>query len=74
MEKVLEFPLKHHSFQREHLGLISFRMDWLDLLAVPGTQSYIGVGGMENSDIGIDSKEMEAFKRFQVRRQIGRNS
>ena len=37
VEKVLEFPLKHHSFQREHLGLISFRMDWLDLLAVQGT-------------------------------------
>ena len=32
--KVLE--LKHHSFQR-HPGLISFRMDWLDLLAVQGT-------------------------------------
>ena len=29
--KVLEFPSK------EHPGLISFRMDWLDLLAVQGT-------------------------------------
>ena len=34
--KVLEFQLQHQSFQ-EHLGLISFRMDWLDLLAVQGT-------------------------------------
>ena len=36
MAKVLEFKLKHHSLQ-EHPGLISFRMDWLDLLAVQGT-------------------------------------
>ena len=34
--KVLEFQLQHHSFQRTP-GLISFRMDWLDLLAVQGT-------------------------------------
>ena len=34
--KVLEFQLQHRSFN-EHLGLISFRMDWLDLLAVQGT-------------------------------------
>ena len=32
--KGLEFQLQHHSFQR---NLISFRMDWLDLLAVQGT-------------------------------------
>ena len=31
--KVLEFQLQHQSFQ----GLISFGMDWLDLLAVQGT-------------------------------------
>ena len=34
--KVLEFQLQHQSFS-EHPGLISFRMDWLDLLAVQGT-------------------------------------
>ena len=34
--KVLEFQLQHQSFH-EHPGLISFRMDWLDLLAVQGT-------------------------------------
>ena len=34
--KVLEFQLQHQSFY-EHPGLISFRMDWLDLLAVQGT-------------------------------------
>ena len=34
--KVLEFQLQHQSFQW-HPGLISFRMDWLDFLAVQGT-------------------------------------
>ena len=34
--KVLEFQL-HISPSNEHPGLISFRMDWLDLLAVQGT-------------------------------------
>ena len=33
--KVLEFRLQHQSFQNP--GLISFRMDWFDLLAVQGT-------------------------------------
>ena len=33
--KVLEFQLQHHS--KEIPGLISIRMDWLDLLAVQGT-------------------------------------
>ena len=35
--KVLEFQLQHQCFQWTHPGLISFRMDWLDLLAVQGT-------------------------------------
>ena len=34
--KVLEFQLQHRSLQWI-LGLISYRMDWLDLLAVQGT-------------------------------------
>ena len=33
--KVLEFQLQHQFFQ--WIGLISFRMDWFDLLAVQGT-------------------------------------
>ena len=33
--KELEFQLQHQSY--EHPELISFRMDWLDLLAVQGT-------------------------------------
>ena len=35
--KLLEFQLQHQSFQFRNSGLISFRMDWLDLLAVQGT-------------------------------------
>ena len=35
--KVLEFQLQHQSFSNEYSGLISFRMDWLDLLVVQGT-------------------------------------
>ena len=34
--KVLEFQLQHQSFN-EHSGLIYFRIEWLDLLAVQGT-------------------------------------
>ena len=33
--KVLEFQLQHHP-SNEYSGLISFRMDWLDLLAIQG--------------------------------------
>ena len=32
----MEFQLQHQSFS-EYSGLISFRIDWLDLLAVQGT-------------------------------------
>ena len=35
MANVLEFQLQHQS--NENSGLISFRIDWLDLLAVQGT-------------------------------------
>ena len=35
--KVLEFQSFSISPSKEHPGLISFRMDWLDLLAVQGT-------------------------------------
>ena len=34
--KVLELQLQHQSYN-EYSGLISFSMDWLDLLAVQGT-------------------------------------
>ena len=34
--KVLEFQLQHQS-SNEYSGLISFRIDWFDLLAVQGT-------------------------------------
>ena len=37
--KVLEFQLQHpmNSSSNEHSGLISFRIDWFDLLVVQGT-------------------------------------
>ena len=35
--KVLEFQLHNHSPSTEYSGLISFRMDWLDVLVVQGT-------------------------------------
>ena len=35
--KVLELQLQHHSPSNEYSGLISFRVDWFDLLAVQGT-------------------------------------
>ena len=34
--KILEFQLQLSPF-KEYSGLVSFRMDWLDLLAVQGT-------------------------------------
>ena len=36
MAKVLEFQLQHQSFN-EYSGLISFRIDWFDLLVIQGT-------------------------------------
>ena len=35
--KVMEFQLQYQFSSNEHPGLISFRMDWLDLLEVEGT-------------------------------------
>ena len=35
--KILEPQLQQQSFQRIYTGLISFRIDWFDLLAVQGT-------------------------------------
>ena len=39
----MEFQLQHQSLNQsnEYSGLISFRMDWLDLLAVQGTLKNI---------------------------------
>ena len=36
VDKVLEFQLQHQFFN-EYSGLISFRMNWLNLLAIQGT-------------------------------------
>ena len=40
MAKILEFQFQHHP-SNEHPGLISFRMDWLDLLAVQRTLKHL---------------------------------
>ena len=37
MFKVLELQLQHQSYSSEYSGLISFRMNWLDLLAIQET-------------------------------------
>ena len=39
--EVLEFQLQHQSFLNEYSGLISFRINWFDLLAVQGTLKSI---------------------------------
>ena len=36
---------------KEHPGLISFRMDWLDLLAVQGTLKLVTYKSFENSPL-----------------------
>ena len=33
----MEFQLQHHQSLNEYSGLISFRLDWFDLLAIQGT-------------------------------------
>ena len=35
--KILEFQLQHQDLLNKYSGLISFRIDWLDLFAVQGT-------------------------------------
>ena len=46
----MEFQLQHHPFN-EHPGLISFRMDWLDLLAVQGTLKSLLQHNSSNASI-----------------------
>ena len=40
MENTLRSSKIHISPSNEHPGLVSFRMNWLDLLAVQGTQDF----------------------------------
>ena len=61
MAKVLEFQLQHQSFQWT-LGLISFRMDWLDLLAVQRTlKSFLQCHNRQHQQ---DTAERKCFLRF----------
>ena len=41
MAKVLEFQFHHQSPPSEYSGLISFRVDWMDLLVVEGTPKHL---------------------------------
>ena len=59
--KVLEFQLQHQSFS-EYSGLISFRLDWLDLLAVQGTLKSLLQHHSSKASILLHS----AFSMFQL--------
>ena len=48
--KVLEFQLQHQSFQCDYSELISFRTDWLDLLAVQETVNRLPLKPRFKSD------------------------
>ena len=54
MAKVFEFQLQYQSFQ---LGLISFRIDWLDLLAVPGALKSL----LQNHSLKASVLQCSAF-------------
>ena len=54
MAKVLGFSFSIIA-SKEYLGLISFRMDWLDLLAVQGTFKSLG----KDPDAGKDGGQEE---------------
>ena len=59
--KVLEFQLQHQSFN-EHPGLISFRLDWLDLLAVQGTLKSL----LQHHNLKASVLQSSAFFMAQV--------
>ena len=54
--KILEFQLQHQ-FSNDHPGLISFRMDWLDLLAVQGTLKSLLQ--LESSSFQLESSPVQ---------------
>ena len=66
--KVLEFQPQHHPFQGIP-GLVSFRMDWLDLFAVQGTHkslsSTTGVAA-ERSQPTLEVKGFSVVNKAEV--------
>ena len=54
MASVLEFQLQHQSFS-EYSGLISFRIDWFELLAVQGTLRSLLSTTIRRDMIGIEN-------------------
>ena len=61
MVKILEFQLQHQPFN-EYSGLISFRMDWLDLLAVQGTLKSV----LQHQSLKISALQHSAFFMIQL--------
>ena len=59
--KILEFQLQHQS-SSEYPGLISFKMDWLDFLAVQGTLKSI----LQNHSSKATILQRSAFFRVQL--------
>ena len=59
--KVLEFQFQHHP-PNEYSGLISFRMDWLDLLAVQGTLKSL----LQHHSSKASILQCSAFFTFQL--------
>ena len=57
--QVLEFQLPH-SPSNEYSGLISLRMDWLDLLAVQGTLQSL----LQNHSSKVSILQCSAFSQF----------
>ena len=59
--KVLEFQLQHEYFScNEYSGLISFRMDWLDLLTVQGTFKSL----LQHHSLKASILQCSAYKFF----------
>ena len=62
--KVLEFKLQHQSFQWIYSNEYSFRMDWLDLLAVQGTLKSL----LQHHSSKVSIIQYSAFFRVQLSR------
>ena len=65
--KVLEFQLQHQSFS-EYSGLLSFQVDWFDLLAVQGTQESSQHHNLRTSVLWYSSFFMVQLSHYLVSR------
>ena len=60
--KVLELQLQQHSYSNEYAGLISFRIEWLDLLAVQGTLRNL----LQHHNLKVPILQCSAFFMVQL--------